>query len=229
MVRMIRNAKCNGVLFTHYHGNHIGLMGKIPGRDLQGNLIRLGLGKISKYILQNIHKTVLKALEVTPKEQLENEDMLKLLRNEERWENLCDGEVFWIGDFKITPVRVDHSTYDAFLFIIDAEGKCLIHIGDFRTHGRLGKDLFSHISKHLKGKRMEYFTQEDSLLICSMWNIMKINLMEYHHEELPTDVFSQIRSSEVRDFCGMKLILICLIKSSSSFTVIYQIIRKWLC
>ncbi|MHB9071711.1 MAG: MBL fold metallo-hydrolase [Sedimentisphaerales bacterium] len=43
---------------------------------------------------------------------------------------------FHIKDFKITPYLVDHSAFDAFAFLIEAEGKRVFYSGDFRGHGR---------------------------------------------------------------------------------------------
>ena len=43
---------------------------------------------------------------------------------------------FSIGDFKITPYLVDHSGFDAYAFLIEAEGKKVFHSGDFRGHGK---------------------------------------------------------------------------------------------
>ena len=43
---------------------------------------------------------------------------------------------FSIGDFKITPFLVDHSGFDAYAFLIDAEGKRIFYSGDFRGHGK---------------------------------------------------------------------------------------------
>ena len=41
-----------------------------------------------------------------------------------------------IGDFKITPYLVDHSGFDAYAFLIEAEGKRVFYSGDFRGHGK---------------------------------------------------------------------------------------------
>ena len=49
-----------------------------------------------------------------------------------------------IGDFTVTPFLVDHSAFDAFAFLIEAEGKRLFYSGDFRAHGRKAK-LFKQI------------------------------------------------------------------------------------
>lgn len=189
MVRMIQSAKCNGVLFTHYHGDHIGLMGKIPEKDMHGNSIRLGLGKISRQILQNIHRTVLKAPGLSSEERLEHQNILELLRDDKRWKNLCDGKAFLIGDFNITPVRVDHSAYDAFLFIIEAEGKCIIHTGDFRTHGRLGKDLFRRLSKYLDGKKVDVLLTEGTMMSRLSENVLT-------EEELEKKAFHELQKPE---------------------------------
>jgi ribonuclease J len=43
---------------------------------------------------------------------------------------------FMVGDMKITPFWMDHSGFDAYAFLIEAEGKALFYSGDFREHGR---------------------------------------------------------------------------------------------
>lgn len=51
-----------------------------------------------------------------------------------------------IGEFSVTPFLVDHSAFDAFAFLIEAEGKRLFYSGDFRAHGRKAI-LFKQIVK----------------------------------------------------------------------------------
>lgn len=41
-----------------------------------------------------------------------------------------------IGDFKITPYLVDHSGFDAYAFLVEAEGKRIFYSGNFRGHGK---------------------------------------------------------------------------------------------
>jgi len=43
-----------------------------------------------------------------------------------------------IGPFKITPYLMDHSSPDAFAFLVEADGKRLFYTGDLRAHGRKG-------------------------------------------------------------------------------------------
>ena len=52
---------------------------------------------------------------------------------------IASGKSFRCGDFKITPYLVDHSAFDSYAFLVEAEGKSLIYSGDFREHGRKQK------------------------------------------------------------------------------------------
>jgi ribonuclease J len=47
-----------------------------------------------------------------------------------------NGDHVNIGPFKITPFLMDHSAFDAYAFMVEAEGKKLVYSGDFREHGR---------------------------------------------------------------------------------------------
>jgi len=49
------------------------------------------------------------------------------------------GKSFRCGDFKITPYLMDHSAFDSYAFLVEAEGKRIIYSGDFREHGRKQK------------------------------------------------------------------------------------------
>ena len=56
------------------------------------------------------------------------------------------GKMFMIGDINITPYLMDHSAFDAYAFLVEADGRSLFYSGDFRSHGRKSKafDWFSH-------------------------------------------------------------------------------------
>lgn len=55
-----------------------------------------------------------------------------------------------IGPFKVTPFLVDHSAYDAYSLLIEADGKKLFYSGDLRAHGRK-RALFEGFIKHPPG------------------------------------------------------------------------------
>ncbi len=41
-----------------------------------------------------------------------------------------------IGRFKVTPILTDHSAFDAYMLLIESDGKRILYTGDFRRHGR---------------------------------------------------------------------------------------------
>ena len=41
-----------------------------------------------------------------------------------------------LGPFKITPFLIDHSGFDSYSLMIEADNKRLFYSGDFRIHGR---------------------------------------------------------------------------------------------
>jgi ribonuclease J len=60
---------------------------------------------------------------------------------------LRDREPVEIGPFRITPYLVDHSAYDAYALLVEAEGRRLFYSGDIRAHGRKGA-LFERMVNH---------------------------------------------------------------------------------
>lgn len=43
---------------------------------------------------------------------------------------------FQVDGFRITPFLTDHSAFDAYMLLIEADGQRVFYTGDFRTHGR---------------------------------------------------------------------------------------------
>ena len=108
---------CDAVFFTHYHGDHIGMLPRIlPG-------IPLYMGEASKEIYLVLQKR-LKSAAQTAIEAINTFNALDKIT---------------IGDITVTPLRTDHSAYDAYMFLIESGGKKVLHTGDFRTHGFCGK------------------------------------------------------------------------------------------
>lgn len=123
------NRACDAVFFTHYHGDHIGGLSEI----LDGVPLYMGeAGKAIYLILQN---------------RLRNGNPKQV----ERINTFIAGEKIVINDIAITPYWVDHSAYDAYMFLIEADGKRILHTGDFRNHGFRGKGLLP-MMKHYVGQ-----------------------------------------------------------------------------
>ena len=49
---------------------------------------------------------------------------------------LVHRETFALGDFRVTPYLNDHSAFDAYSLLVEADGRRLFYTGDFRGHGR---------------------------------------------------------------------------------------------
>ena len=116
------NGTCDGVLFTHYHGDHIGQLMRI--RDD----IPLFSGELAKEIMY-----------ASADHQYKRCDSLcKRIITLKTFEA---GKLFKIGDISITPYSIDHSACDSYMFLIEADGKRILYTGDFRLHGFRGKAI----------------------------------------------------------------------------------------
>lgn len=110
---------CDAILITHYHGDHIGQLFNAHKE------IPIYFGVFAKAVLLSTLKD----------EQVE----LKTRITEAR--TFRPGTPFNIGDISVTPYLIDHSACDSYMFLIEADGKRILHTGDFRLHGFRGKAL----------------------------------------------------------------------------------------
>lgn len=113
------NGNCDAVLFTHNHGDHIGQFSNI--RDD----IPLYMGSLARDVLLTSDR----------------KDSHKQLKRIKGANLFIEGQPFFIGDMKITPYSIDHSACDSYMLLIEAEGKKILHTGDFRMHGFRGKAI----------------------------------------------------------------------------------------
>ncbi len=124
---------CDAVFFTHYHGDHIGLLDTI-NKD-----IPLYMGEASKTIAKILNHRLSKSQRVKSYDT-KRVDSIKTFAPAKR---------ITVGDITITPYSVDHSAYDAYMFLIEADGKRILHTGDFRTHGFRGKGVRAVLEKYV--------------------------------------------------------------------------------
>lgn len=118
---------CDAVLFTHYHGDHIGLMESIHD-DIPLYMSELSIDILK---LQNDRQQLFDANVVS------------------RIEPYFAAKELTFGDIKVTPFMVDHSAFDSHMFLIEADGKRVLHTGDFRLHGFRGKGLIPTLKKYI--------------------------------------------------------------------------------
>jgi ribonuclease J len=105
----------DGIIISHAHQDHYGLLNYIH-KD-----IKHFMGEATHKIIElnNIFTSQEIHIENTVYFEKENK--------------------FQIGDISITPYWADHSAFDAYSFLVEADGKSLFYSGDFRSHGRKAK------------------------------------------------------------------------------------------
>ena len=116
-------SKYNAVFITHSHMDHIGL-----------------INKINEDILIYVEENSLKIYNITC--DFCGED--KLTRKINTFKIYDEIQ---INDIKVTPYRVDHSSYNSCMFVIECEDKKILHTGDFRLHGRKKDETLNNLKK----------------------------------------------------------------------------------
>jgi ribonuclease J len=112
-----------GIVISHSHGDHIGLLGHVHYS------IPVHMGHHTAKLLYAVAPFVPRTpvpLAIRP------------YRHRSK---------FSVGPFAITPYLVDHSGFDAYALLIEAEERRLLYSGDFRAHGRKSR-LTEQLIRH---------------------------------------------------------------------------------
>ncbi len=126
----------SAILITHYHGDHVG---KIAEADPS---IPIYMGHIAHDIFCKLQRRL---------SNIKGEAGEKAKKTIDRCQKVStflDGVKFTFGPFIIEPVKMDHSAYDAYGFIIENmnnDEDVVFHTGDFRTHGLYGEEFYNKI------------------------------------------------------------------------------------
>lgn len=118
-----QSERVNAVLFTHYHGDHTGRLAEIPSD------VPIYMGEITYNVMLNINK------------RIRNENVLEILNARNNIHFIEQNETVKIGTIEITPYVVDHSAFDAYMFLVYANGEYILHTGDYRDHGHKGHTI----------------------------------------------------------------------------------------
>ena len=105
----------DAVFISHYHSDHLGLAYYID------NSIPLYLGKASTRIVQA-------------------SDAYKNIETIHPAGYLVHGKPIRVGDISVTPYLCDHSAFDSYMLLCEADGETILYTGDFRANGRKSFD-----------------------------------------------------------------------------------------
>lgn len=155
IINLLRAKHFDGILFTHYHGDHVGLIDKIPAD------IPIYMDEIMLAILRVLHK------------HTGNKTMQELLANrDERIRTFTPGKLLNIGDMNVIPFFVDHSAYHANMFLFESKltGHTVLHSGDFRSTGYMAKslDIIPRLIRENYGKKTDVLLSEGTMLTRSV-------------------------------------------------------------
>ncbi|MBR2894878.1 MAG: MBL fold metallo-hydrolase [Oscillospiraceae bacterium] len=125
---------CDGIFFIHAHGDHIGQLERIP------ESIPLYMGRTAKELCKilNHHLNSVPSLDKTT-----------VLNALDRVRTFQMAERIRIGSITVTPFWIDHSAFDAYMFLIEVEGLRILHTGDFRLHGYRGRKTIPMLKKYV--------------------------------------------------------------------------------
>lgn len=101
-----------GVVISHPHQDHYGLAHRLPEE--------------TPFLIGKAAEAILNAAALFSPAGLKLKNV----------KHLVDRTPIVLGPFTITPFLVDHSAYDSYAVLVEADGKRLFYSGDFRVHGR---------------------------------------------------------------------------------------------
>lgn len=118
----VSSLKPDAVLISHPHQDHYGLIEELDPD------IPVYMSELSLKLIQSLRLILGKPFP------------------ENKVQHFKPWQPFEVGDFTITPYLMDHSSPDAFAFLLEAEGKRVFYSGDLRGHGRK-RVLFENLLK----------------------------------------------------------------------------------
>jgi len=101
----------DAVFISHYHSDHVGLAYNICSD------IPLYIGEMAYRVL-SASNTYLNRDNLSPAGFLHSNEVIK------------------IGDISVTPYLCDHSAFDSYMILVEADGEKVLYTGDFRSNGR---------------------------------------------------------------------------------------------
>lgn len=167
----------DAIFYTHYHGDHLGLFHFVPDN------INQYIGNVAKRVALCKHQRLsyIKGREIISANEITKIEQMLTFEPE---------QIIEIGDIQVIPYFVSHSAYDAYMFLIEANGKRILHTGDFRGHGYLSKGLMPTIKKLiLKRGKIDFLITEGTML-------SRLDERVRHENELKREVVELMKKNK---------------------------------
>jgi len=166
----------SALFITHYHGDHIG---KICDTVVD---LPIYVGKTALEIFNCLESRL--SYIPNPNEAEKHKRIVERIKTINTFEQL---QKIRIGEITVTPLFIDHSAFDAYMFIVEADNKRILHTGDFRGHGFRSKGLIPTLKSY--AKNIDYIISEGS-------NIQRPNATIQTEQELQRDFELQFRKNK---------------------------------
>ena len=158
--RLLSECDYSAVFVSHYHADHVGLLKgavKLPP---------VYMGKMAYKLFKATEEYKKQNVNFTPSGYLQNKVPVV------------------IGDITVTPVLADHSAFDAYSFIIEADGKTVVYSGDFRGSGRKSYNRY-----------LQSLPQNVDAVICEGTNAGK-NAVNVREDKLEAEMFNAMTEAK---------------------------------
>jgi len=126
----------DAIFYTHFHGDHVGMYHLVPPQ-------------IPQYIAEGAKEVMLCKYEVLCKHG-DYSQQLEAGRKMIPYKENVMIDVGGKGKIFVTPYFVSHSAFNAYMFNIVCDGIRILHTGDFRRNGYLGKSLYRMLKFYVK-------------------------------------------------------------------------------
>lgn len=166
----------SALFISHYHGDHIGKITETMS-DLP-----IYAGKTALNIF-NCLENKLSHIPY-PTEAAKHIQTVNLIKSINAFTAL---QKIQIGNITVTPLFVDHSAFDSYMFVIEAENLRILHTGDFRGHGFRSKGLIPTLKKY--SPDIDYIISEGT-------NILRSNSAVQTEQELQSEFQKQFKENK---------------------------------